>query len=292
MNATARIGVLGGSGVYGLDGMDSVGELAIDTPYGPTSDAVQLGELTGVPIAFLARHGAGHRFLPSEVPYRANLHALRSLGVRRVLSVSAAGSLREDLPPGTFVLPDQFIDRTTRRESTFFGDGIVAHVPMSEPVDAAMIDVLQRAAHSLGLQARSGGTYVCIEGPQFSTRAESELYRSWGCDVIGMTNATEAKLCREAGMSYCSVAMITDFDCWHSQHGQVTIERIIATARANAANARRLVSAAIPHLDRLGPSPWNDVLKGAVMTAPDQVPPQARARTAVLFGDQLADSQP
>ena len=283
MEEKAFLGVFGGSGVYDLDSLEEVRSLEMATPFGPPSDELLLGTLDGVRVAFLPRHGRGHRYLPSEVPYRANVWALRALGVHRILSISAVGSLAEDIAPGEFVLVDQFIDRTFKRETTFFGRGQVAHVPLADPVCPDMRRVLREQSEALDLVVHDGGTYLCIEGPQFSTRAESELYRSWGCRVIGMTNATEARLAREAGISFCTIAMVTDYDCWHPDHEHVTVEQIVATAHANARRVRELVRRSLRPLADLGPSPWRQVLHGAVMTPATLVPPETRTATEVLF---------
>jgi 5'-methylthioadenosine phosphorylase len=283
MNQRAMIGVIGGSGVYDIRGLEDVEELELNTPYGMPSDRVVVGRLDGVEVAFLPRHGRGHRFTPSEVPYRANVYALRMLGVERLLSVSAVGSLWEEYAPGDFVLVDQFVDRTHRRVQTFFGDGIVAHVPMGEPVDPAMAEAVLAAAEEVEPRVHRGGAYVCIEGPQFSTKAESELFRSWGCKIIGMTNVTEAKLAREAGLGFACIAMVTDYDCWHDEHDDVDVEQVIRIAHQNAENVRDLVRLSIPRLAALGPSPWRRVLDGAVMTRPELIPADARERTEALF---------
>lgn len=283
MTREIRVGVIGGSGVYDIDGLDAMEERVIETPWGAPSDAFVLGELEGTGVAFLPRHGRGHRFTPTEVPYLANLYAMRELGVQQLLSVSAVGSLCEEYAPGEFVMIDQFIDRTYRRRQTFFGDGVVAHVPMADPVSAEMVQEVQSAAEGLDLTLHQGGAYVCIEGPQFSTRAESELFRSWGARIIGMTNVTEAKLAREAGMNYACIAMVTDFDCWHPHHAEVDIEQIIRIAHGNASKVRDLVKRAIPRLGALGDSPWRAVLQGSVMTAPEHQPEQARRKLAALF---------
>ena len=281
----ARIGIIGGSGVYGLEGLNDIQSVAIDTPWGAPSDELLLGTLDGIPVAFLPRHGRGHRVTPSEVPYHANIYALRSLGVQRVLSVSAVGSLCHEYAPGDFVMVDQFIDRTLRRGATFFGDGIIAHVPLADPVCAEMAAAVMRSGSDLPVKIFSGGAYVCIEGPQFSTRAESELYRSWGAKIVGMTNATEARLAREAGMSFACIAMVTDFDCWHPEHDDVDVAAVVATAKQNASAVRELVTRSIPVLDALGPSPWRGVLDSAVMTAHDCITTAAIERTAALFSD-------
>jgi 5'-methylthioadenosine phosphorylase len=283
MNQRAMIGVIGGSGVYDIRGLEDVEELELNTPYGMPSDRVVVGRLDGVEVAFLPRHGRGHRFTPSEVPYRANVYALRMLGVERLLSVSAVGSLWEEYAPGDFVLVDQFVDRTHRRVQTFFGDGIVAHVPMGEPVDPAMVEAVLAAAEGVEPRVHRGGAYVCIEGPQFSTKAESELFRTWGCKIIGMTNVTEAKLAREAGLGFACIAMVTDYDCWHDDHDDVDVEQVIRIAHQNAENVRDLVRLSIPRLAALGPSPWRRVLDGAVMTRPELIPADARERTEALF---------
>ncbi len=283
MSDRATIGVIGGSGVYDIRGLEGKRELRLNTPYGMPSDELVLGTLDGVEVAFLPRHGRGHRYTPTEVPYRANLYALRMLGVQRLLSVSAVGSLCEEYAPGDFVMIDQFVDRTYRRKQTFFGDGIVAHVPMGDPVDDEMVDVVMAAAGEVEPRVHRGGAYVCIEGPQFSTKAESELFRSWGCKIVGMTNVTEAKLAREAGMSFACIAMVTDYDCWHDGHDHVDVEQVIKIAHQNAENVRELVRLSIPKLAALGASPWRRVLDGAVMTKPELVPADARERTEALF---------
>ncbi len=284
MKERAALGVIGGSGVYDLDGLENRRDVAVQTPWGAPSDSFVLGSLDGVDIAFLPRHGRGHQHTPSEVPYLANVYALRMLGVDRLLSVSAVGSLTEKFAPGDFVLVDQFIDRTYRRRQTFFGDGLVAHVPMAEPVDAEMSAVVAaQAAELAGLTVYQGGAYVCIEGPQFSTLAESELYRSWGAKLVGMTNVTEAKLAREAGLGFCTIAMVTDYDCWHPDHGDVDIEQILRIVHQNADHVRELLRRSLPKLGMLGPSPWAHVLDSAVLTAPEARSAHAVERTAALF---------
>ena len=242
------IGIIGGSGLYDLPGLTDVRWVRCDTPWGPPSDDILLGTLQGAPLAFLPRHGRGHRIPPSEVNYRANVHALKSLGVTDLLSVSAVGSLREDLPPGTFVVVDQFIDRTVGRAASFFGAGLVAHVAMAHPVCRRVGDHVERALREAGVPHRRNGTYLAMEGPQFSTLAESRLYRSWQCDVIGMTNQPEARLAREAELCYASIAMVTDYDCWHPDHDAVTVEAIVRVLLANAGQAQVLVGALVPAL--------------------------------------------
>ena len=222
----AEIGIIGGSGLYAMPGLTNVSEEKITTPFGDPSETLVLGELEGRKVAFLARHGRGHRLLPTELNFRANIYAMKLLGVERILSVSAVGSLKEEHKPTDFVIPDQFIDRTFARTSTFFGDGIVAHVAFGDPVCATVAATFQAACDTVGVVGKNGGTYVCMEGPQFATRAESNLYRSWGGDVIGMTNLQEAKLAREAEICYATMAMVTDYDCWHDSHEDVTVDQI------------------------------------------------------------------
>ncbi len=285
-----RIGIIGGSGVYDLPGLTDIRSVALDTPWGAPSDEVVLGTLGGVGLAFLARHGRGHRIAPSQVNYRANIAALKSLGVTDVLSVSAVGSLREDLPPGTFVVVDQYIDRTVRREASFFEPGLVAHVAMAHPVCARMAQHLLRAVQAQGGAHAMGGTYVCIEGPQFSTLAESRLYRAWGCDVIGMTNLPEARLAREAELCYASLAMVTDFDCWHPDHDAVTVAAVIKVLLANADTARRVIAGLAPalaHDGHAGACSCRHALDHALITAVDRRDPAAVERLRGIAGRVL-----
>ncbi len=266
-----RIGIIGGSGVYDLAGLSDTQWVAVDTAWGAPSDQIYLGTLHGVALAFLPRHGRGHRVPPSEVNYRANIAALKSLGVTEVLSVSAVGSLREDLSPGTFVVVDQYVDRTTRRAPSFFGTGLVAHVSLAQPVCSRLAAHLQRELQATQTPHAMGGTYVCIEGPQFSTLAESRLYRAWGCDVIGMTNLPEARLAREAELCYASVAMVTDFDCWHPDHDSVTVAKVIEVLLGNADTARRLVAGVVPaiaHDAQANACACRSALDHALITAP------------------------
>lgn len=281
------IGVIGGSGLYEMDGLTNVREQVIETPFGAPSDALITGELDGVPMAFVPRHGRGHRLTPTEVPYRANIWALKSLGVDWVISVSAVGSLKEEIVPGHVVCIDQFIDRTRQRKSTFFGDGVVAHVAFGDPVCSALQAILVGAVREAGGVVHDGGTYVCMEGPAFSTRAESHLYRSWGASVIGMTNLPEAKLAREAEMSYATLAMATDYDCWHVGHDDVTVDQVVAVIQSNVDLARRAVAAAVPHIVRHGASPHANALQHAVMTRPDLIPADRRAALDLFLGKYL-----
>ncbi len=265
------LGIIGGSGVYHIEGLENSRWVAVESAFGEPSDEILLAELAGKPIAFLPRHGRGHRISPSDINFRANIDALKRLGVTDIISVSAVGSLREDLPPGTFVIVDQFIDRTFAREKSFFGTGLVAHVSMAHPVCSRLGDHLFAAAEQLNIPAVRGGTYLVMEGMQFSSLAESELYRSWRCDVIGMTNMPEAKLAREAEICYATVAMVTDFDCWHPDHENVTVDAIINVLMANADKARALVKeVASPVRDdrHAGGCACRSALQYAIITAP------------------------
>ena len=279
----ARLGVLGGSGLYAMDGLEEVRELHVDTPYGTPSDSLRIGRIGELEVVFLARHGRHHRHTPSEVPYRANLWALRSIGVRWIFSVSAVGSLQENLRPLYMVVPDQFIDRTHQRPLSFFGEGAVAHVTAADPYCSVLSRILADVGDSLmpeGRQLHRGGTYLCMEGPAFSTRAESELYRSWGCEIIGMTNHTEARLAREAEMAYATLAMVTDYDCWHQEHDSVTVEMVIDNLHANAALAQQIVRMAAERVAALRPpSSAHTALRHALMTPPHAVPAATRRRT-------------
>lgn len=282
----ALVGVIGGSGLYQMDALQNVQEVQVTTPFGSTSDSIMCGTVHGVPVAFLARHGRGHRLVPSEVPYRANVHALKQLGVKYLISMSAVGSLKEELAPLDMVLPDQFIDLTKQRASTFFGNGAVAHVSMAQPVCAALSDVLARAVSSLSTppQLHRGGSYVCIEGPQFSSLAESQWYRSMKTSVIGMTNMPEAKLAREAQMAYATLAMVTDYDCWHPREAHVTADAAIQNLMKNASNAQHIAARAIELLGEERPvSDAHTALQHALVTQPEAMAPEVRARLEVLW---------
>ncbi len=241
MEARASVGIIGGSGLYSMPGFEAQQEVRLTTPWGEPSDPYVVGKLEGVDVAFLARHGKGHRLLPTELNFRANIYGMKMLGVERIVSLSAVGSLKEEHAPLDFVVPDQFFDRTKGRISTFFGEGLVAHVSFADPICPDMASVVVESGKQLGITTKNGGTYLCMEGPAFSTRAESNIYRSWGMDVIGMTNLQEAKLAREAEICYVTIAMVTDYDCWHEGHDAVTVDQIIGTLTQNAANACRLV---------------------------------------------------
>ncbi len=278
----ARLGILGGSGLYAMDGLEDVQELNLDTPYGPPSDSLRLGRIGELEVVFLARHGRHHSHTPSEVPYRANLWALRSLGVRWILSLSAVGSLQEQFRPLDMLVPDQFIDRTHQRPLTLFGEGLVAHVTFADPFCPVLSRLLADVGESLmpqGRQLHRGGTYLCMEGPAFSSRAESELYRSWGCAVIGMTNHTEARLAREAEIAYATLAMVTDYDCWHQEHASVTVEMVIGNLHANASLAQQIVRVAAERVAAQRPtSSAHHALRHALMTPKEQVPADTRRR--------------
>jgi 5'-methylthioadenosine phosphorylase len=300
------VGILGGSGLYDLDGLSDVGEEVVATPFGAPSGPLVTGAIGAVRLVFVARHGRGHRLMPSEINYRANIHALKQLGVTRVIGVSAVGSLREGLVPGDMVVVDQFIDRTHRRESTFFGDGIVGHVSYGDPVCAALSGALHATALAVGFEAgrvedrgpaadgaararrvHRAGTYVCMEGPQFSTRAESLLHRSWGADVIGMTAATEAKLCREAELCFASLALVTDYDCWRPEEAEVSAGAIVQVLLANVSRAKEIVRGVLPGLSGLAPCGCSRAAAHAIMTSPEAIPAAARERLRVLYGRYL-----
>jgi 5'-methylthioadenosine phosphorylase len=285
------VGVIGGSGLYAMEGLEDLREVELSTPFGSPSDAFLTGRLDGVSMVFLPRHGRGHRFSPSEINFRANIWGLKRLGVTRVLSISAVGSMREDIAPGDFVVIDQFIDRTRHRRDTFFENGVVAHVMFADPVCPEVRAAALAAARSARVRAHDGGTYLNMEGPQFSTRAESRLYRAWGVDVIGMTNLQEAKLAREAELCYATVAMSTDYDCWHEEHEAVSVEAVVAIMNQNVGNARSLIRAAVPHLTASPRCGCQDALRFAIMTAPDRIPAEARTRLGLLIERYLTPSK-
>ena len=283
------LGFIGGTGLYDLPGLRNVRHERVPSPFGRPSDDVLLGELDGQPLAFLPRHGRGHVVPPHLINYRANIDVFKRLGVTDVVSLSAVGSLREDLPPGTFVLVDQFVDRTRARVSSFFGEGLVAHVGMAEPVCARLGDALEEAAAVSGAPPRRGGSYIVIDGPQFSTRAESRIYRQWGCDVIGMTNMPEARLAREAELCYATVAMVTDWDCWHPDHGSVTIPEILAVLAANGDRARDLARRVAPFLAEHPECPHgcDHALDSAILTAPGARDPEMVTKLDAVAGRVL-----
>ncbi len=282
------IGIIGGSGLYSMPGFEAQEERKVDTPWGAPSDPYVVGTLAGKQVAFLARHGKGHRYSPSELNFRANIWGMKSLGVERILSLSAVGSLKEEHKPLDFVVPYQFVDRTRGRISTFFGEGLVAHVSFAHPVCSQMADVAFASGRDAGVNVKLGGTYLCMEGPAFSTLAESNLYRSWGMDVIGMTNLQEAKLAREAEMCYTTVAMVTDYDCWHPEHDAVTVEDIIANLTQNAANAAKLVHAAVAAMPEKRTCKCGSALKHALISDPKLVPDATKKKLELLVGKYLS----
>jgi 5'-methylthioadenosine phosphorylase len=284
----ATIGVIGGSGIYAMGGLTDTREIRVKTPFGEPSDAIVLGALEGKRVAFLARHGRGHRILPSEINFRANVYAMKLLGVERIISVSAVGSLQEDLRPGEFVVPDQFVDRTKLRVSTFFGDGLVAHIAFDKPTCAQVSGVLGDASVHCGVKVQRRGTYVCIEGPQFSTLAEAHVHRQLRFEVIGMTNVTEAKLAREAEICYGSLAMITDYDCWHPEHDSVTYSQIIATLNQNAENAQRVVREAVRAMPAERSCRCGTALQHSLVTDAKLVPKATKKRLAAIIGKYIS----
>lgn len=283
----AEIGIIGGSGLYDIEGLECVKTVRVNTPFGRPSDAVVLGTLEGVRVAFLARHGRGHVLSPSDINYRANIYAMKSLGVARIVSMSAVGSMKETLTPGDVVLPDQFVDLTKRRAGTFFDNGVVAHVPFAEPICGSLAAALHKAGQEVGARVHSTGVYLCIEGPQFSSRGESLLYRQWGVDVIGMTNLPEAKLAREAELCYATVALVTDYDCWHQTEASVTVKTILATLHKNVDLARRILRAVLPLAAGTRTCPCGNALENALVTAPQRISSETRTRLNLLIGRYL-----
>lgn len=290
---TVKIGIIGGSGLYKMDALKDVREVSLDTPFGSPSDALIIGTLEGTEVAFLARHGRNHHFLPTELPFRANIHALKQLGVEYIISASAVGSLKAEVKPLDLVIPDQFIDRTKERIATFFGEGIVAHVAFGDPVCPQLAEILGDAVASLNLPEvtlHRGGTYICMEGPAFSTKAESNLYRSWGATVIGMTNLTEAKLAREAEIAYATLALVTDYDCWHPDHDHVTVEMVIENLHHNAINAQKVIQETVRRLAANPPvSAAHSALKYAILTRLDSVPVATKEKLALLLKKYLEE---
>jgi 5'-methylthioadenosine phosphorylase len=284
MNERANIGIIGGSGLYEMEGFADVRQVRIDTPFGAPSDELVVGTLEGKSVVFLPRHSRGHRILPHELNYRANVFAMKRLGVEWILSVSAVGSLKQEYEPLHMVVPDQFVDRTLQRRSTFFGRGLVAHVAFAHPFCPNLSKTMAGACAEAGATHHVGGTYVCIEGPQFSTRAESELYRSWGMDIIGMTNLQEARLAREAEICYSTLAMVTDYDCWHPEHDSVTADQIIANLGRNADTAKAVLRAAVRRLPIERSCECESALRNALITAPDLVPGVIKQELEPIIG--------
>lgn len=286
-NERVTVGVIGGSGLYDIEGLTSTRSIRVRTPFGAPSDAITVGSLEGIRVAFLSRHGRGHGLNPSGINYRANIFALKSLGVSHVISISAVGSMKESIHPGDVVVPDQFIDLTKRRVSTFFDDGVVAHVAFGEPVCAELTQVLLSAGEKVGATLHRSGTYLCMEGPQFSTKAESRLYRQWGVDVIGMTNMPEAKLAREAELCYATLALVTDYDCWHETEEAVTVEAVLGTLHRNVALAKQILRSAMPSFADPIDCSCHRALDNAILTAPKRIPPAVRKKLAVLIDRAL-----
>lgn len=282
-----KVGIIGGSGLYDMPGLTARTEIKVDTPFGSPSDAMVIGSLAGKRIAFLARHGRGHRYMPSELNFRANIYAMKLLGVERILSVSAVGSLKEEIAPLDIVLPDQFLDRTRGRISTFFGGGLVAHIAFGDPVCPDLLGQVHRASRKAGIPAKKGGTYVCMEGPAFSTRAESNLYRSWGMDVIGMTNLQEAKLAREAEICYVTIALVTDFDCWHESHETVSADMIIGNLQKNCQAAQSIIMQTVRDLQEKRDCQCGEALKYALITDKSMIPGETRSRLDCIIGKYL-----
>ncbi|MGA2334061.1 MAG: S-methyl-5'-thioadenosine phosphorylase [Terriglobales bacterium] len=283
----AEIGIIGGSGLYQMPGFTDAHEVEQQTPFGDPSDAYILGTLGGRQVAFLARHARGHKLLPSELNFRANIYGFKQLGVERIISVSAVGSLKDEHKPLDFVIPNQFFDRTRHRVDTFFGDGIVAHIAFGDPVCSEMTKVVRGACQTVGVTAKRGGTYICMEGPQFSTKAESNVYRSWGADVIGMTNLQEAKLAREAEICYVTIAMVTDYDCWHPHHDSVTVEQILSVLAKNAENAAKVVTATVSAMPKTRSCKCGSALANAILTDPAKIPAATKEKLQLILGKYL-----
>jgi len=285
----AEIGIIGGSGLYSMPGLTDVSEVRQQTPFGDPSDAYVLGRVEGREVAFLACHGRGHRLMPTELNYRANIYGFKQLGVERILSLSAVGSLKEQHKPLDFVIPDQFFDRTRHRVDTFFGDGIVAHIAFADPVCPELSKVVESACRKAAVTVKPGGTYLCMEGPQFSTKAESNIYRSWGMDVIGMTNLQEAKLAREAEMCYVTVAMVTDYDCWHPHHDSVTVDQIVAVLVKNAENACRVVRESVAAIPKAHGCKCGSALAHAIITERNKIPAPTRQKLSLILEKYLGN---
>jgi len=283
----AKIGIIGGSGLYQIEGITDIKEVNIDTPFGKPSDEITIGRLGGTSIAFLPRHGKGHRLIPTEVPSQANIYALKSLGVSNIIAVCSAGSFKSEIKPGELLIPNQLIDRTRKRTSSFFGDGIVAHIPFAEPFCANLSRILHDSARKVGAAIHHGGTYLCMEGPAFSTRAESRLYRAWGADIIGMTALPEAKLAREAEICYAVIACVTDYDSWHEAKVPVTVEMILATMLHNTETAKAIIKLSVSRIFPENECDCNAALQRAIVTARDVIPPEQKEKLALIIGKYL-----
>jgi len=286
----AEIGIVGGSGLYSMPGLTTVKEVRLKTPFGAPSDAYVCGRLEGRKVAFLARHGRGHRLLPSELNFRANIHGFKQLGVERIVSISAVGSLKEEHRPLEFVIPEQFFDRTRHRVDTFFGDGVVAHIAFADPICLDMARIVESASTRVGVVAKLGGTYLCMEGPQFSTKAESNVYRGFSMDVIGMTNLQEAKLAREAELCYVTIAMVTDYDCWHAHHDSVTVDQIVAVLLKNAENATKVVRATVAAMPKERSCKCGSALAHAILTDQKIIPAATKKKLKLILGKYLSPS--
>ncbi len=286
-SAQAQIGIIGGSGLYQMEALKNVREVAVSTPFGKPSGKFILGKLEGIPVAFLPRHGKGHTILPSEINFRANIYAMKQIGVTRILSVSAVGSMKKEIEPGHIVLPDQFYDLTKGRQSTFFGGGIVAHVSFADPICPQLSQSVAEAGIAAGATVHKGGTYICMEGPQFSTRAESMVHRNWGVAVIGMTNATEAKLAREAEICYVTIALSTDYDCWHVSEAPVTTEQVVKVLLANVALSKKIIQTAVKQIDRERTCGCGEALKNAIMTDPRLITSKIKKNLKPIIGKYL-----
>lgn len=282
-----EIGVIGGSGLYQMEGLEGVEEVRIDTPFGPPSDHLIVGKLQERKVAFLPRHRRGHTIQPTDLNFRANIYGMKKLGVKRILSVSAVGSMKEDIHPGDIVIPDQFYDHTRRRISSFFGEGVVAHVSMADPVCPDLFEILHKAAGGVGARVHRGGVYLCIEGPQFSTRGESLIYRQWGVDVIGMTNVTEAKLAREAEICYATIALVTDYDSWHQEEAAVTADAIIAILNKNVETSKKIIREALGNIPEDRGCPCATAMKNAIITSHDRISPEAKERLKLIIGEYV-----
>jgi 5'-methylthioadenosine phosphorylase len=282
-----RIGVIGGSGLYEMEGLTKIKAVKLTTPFGKPSDEYLIGTLHGMRVAFLPRHGRGHRIMPTDINYRANIYGMKQLGVERIISVSAVGSMKDEIKPGDIVIPDQFYDHTKHRRSTFFGNGVVAHVGMADPVCAHLGRILITAGATVGAAVHRGGTYLCMEGPQFSTRAESLIYRTWNADVIGMTNATEAKLAREAGLCYSTIALATDYDCWHHSEEAVTVEAVLAVMKHNIETSKAMISEAVRLLSGPRACACGEALRNAIMTPEKLIPAKTKKDLAPIIGKYM-----
>jgi 5'-methylthioadenosine phosphorylase len=283
----AKIGVIGGTGLYDIEGLTGIEEVDIDTPFGKPSDIIVIGKLNNINIAFLPRHGHGHRIMPSELPNLANIYALKSLGVERIIAVNSAGSLNEDIHPGTLVIPDQVIDWTRGRKSTYFGNGIVGHVSFAEPFCFELADAIYKSSVEVGAPIRNGGTYITMEGPAFSTKAESKLYRSWGVDIIGMTVIPEAKLAREAEICYCSIALVTDYDCWKERTDPVTADVILDCMRNNVEITKKIIKRAVAHIPSTRKCDCGEALNNSIVTSPDKIPPEQKEKLKLIIGKYI-----